>query len=139
MSTEQSAVVVVGVDGSGDSLAALRWADQYASASGAKIRLVTTWEWAVAYGAPMMFEGYHPDAEARAMLDKARAELTVPADRVEVVVREGSPRSVLVEESDGASALVVGSHGHSAVSRALLGSVSAHCVQHASCPVIVVR
>jgi nucleotide-binding universal stress UspA family protein len=139
MSTDQSGVIVVGVDGSADSHAALRWADQYAAASGSRVRLVSSWEWAMAYGAPMMFEGYHPDADARAMVEKASAELNIPTEHVEVVVREGSPRSVLVEESKSAVALVVGSHGHNALSRALLGSVSAHCVHYASCPVIIVR
>ena len=39
----------------------------------------------------------------------------------------------------GADLLVVGSHGHGRFSGMLMGSVSTHCVEHASCPVVVVR
>jgi nucleotide-binding universal stress UspA family protein len=139
MSTNQGGLVVVGVDGSPDSLAALKWADHYASATGASLRLVTSWEWAMAYGAPMMFDGYHPNADATVVIEKAKAELTLSEDRVEVRVEEGAAGPVLVRESAGAQALVVGTQGHSAVSKVLLGSVSAYCVHHGSCPIVVVR
>jgi nucleotide-binding universal stress UspA family protein len=46
---------------------------------------------------------------------------------------------VLLDASAGASLLVVGSRGHGGFAEALLGSVSQHCVQHAPCPVVVVR
>jgi nucleotide-binding universal stress UspA family protein len=41
--------------------------------------------------------------------------------------------------SDDADMLVVGSHGRSGLSRLMLGSVAMACVNHASCPVVVVR
>ena len=41
--------------------------------------------------------------------------------------------------SAGADLLVVGSRGHGGFTEALLGSVSQHCVQHARCPVVVIR
>jgi nucleotide-binding universal stress UspA family protein len=139
MTSGEGGVVVVGIDGSPGSMQAVRWAESYASATGASLRLVTSWEWAMAYGAPMMFDGYHPDSDANAVAEKAKADLTLPADRVKVDVQEGPAGSVLVTASKGAQALVVGSHGYSAVSKLLLGSVSAYCVHHASCPVVVVR
>lgn len=139
MSKDQLGFVVVGVDGSPDSVEAVKWADRYAAATGATLRLVTSWQWAMAYGAPMMFEGYHPDADAREVIEKAKTNLTLPSERVETRVPEGSAGPVLVAESEGAQALVVGSHGHSAISKLLLGSVSAHCVHHATCPLVVVR
>ena len=57
---------------------------------------------------------------------------------IEVVARCDRPADVLVEESAGASMLVVGSRGHSAMGSLLLGSVSNHVVHHARCPVVIV-
>jgi nucleotide-binding universal stress UspA family protein len=51
---------------------------------------------------------------------------------------EGSRASALAEIAEGAAMLVVGSHGHRGVSRALVGSVSQGCLRHARCPVVVV-
>jgi len=46
---------------------------------------------------------------------------------------------VLVTESANADLVVVGSHGRSGLTAALLGSVSRHVVDHATCPVVVVK
>lgn len=139
MNSDVKPVIVVGVDGSELSAKALAWAENYAGATGAQLRLVTAWQWATAYGAPMMFEGYNPAAEAEAIAEKARTDVTLGADRVEVVTEEGAAGPVLVRASEGAQALVVGSQGHSAISNVLLGSASAYCVHHAACPIVVVR
>lgn len=139
MSSEAKPVVVVGVDGSELSAKAVAWADRYARVTGADIRLVTAWQWAMTYGVPMMFDGYDPAADAHTIAEKARAEVTIGADRVQVVTQEGAAGPVLVGASEGAQALVVGSHGHNAVSSILLGSASAFCLHHAACPVVVVR
>jgi nucleotide-binding universal stress UspA family protein len=137
--TGTTEVVVVGVDGSKESDAAVAWADRYARASGATIQLVCAWEWATAYGYPMMFEGYHPDVEAEALVEKARASLTAPAEQVRTLTQEGPAGHVLVECASDADLLVVGTHGHRAVNSILLGSVSSYCVHHARGPVLVVR
>jgi nucleotide-binding universal stress UspA family protein len=59
----------------------------------------------------------------------------------ETVVREGDPRSVIVDEAKDWSAdlIVVGSHGYSGIKRWLLGSVAQSVVSHAPCSVEVVR
>lgn len=55
-------------------------------------------------------------------------------------VLEGGPRApVLLQEADDADLLVVASRGHGEFSGMLLGSVSEHCVTHATCPVVVMR
>ena len=54
-------------------------------------------------------------------------------------VVEGHPVPVLLNAAKGASLLVVGSRGHGVFTGILLGSVSTHCVTHATCPVTVVR
>jgi nucleotide-binding universal stress UspA family protein len=55
------------------------------------------------------------------------------------ILVEGDARDVLFKASADAALLVVGSRGHSRIVEAILGSVSAYCVHHASCPVVVVR
>ena len=139
MSTNKIDTVVVGVDGSQESAAAVAWAEKYAESTGATLRLVSVWQWANSYGVPMRFDGYDPARDAQAMADKARANVSLGDDRVNVVVVEGQPGPVLVNESDGAIALVVGSRGHGKVSTLLLGSVSSYCLHHAECPVVIIR
>ena len=46
---------------------------------------------------------------------------------------------MLLDASDGADLLVVGSRGHGGFVEALLGSTGQHCVNHATCPVVVIR
>jgi nucleotide-binding universal stress UspA family protein len=58
---------------------------------------------------------------------------------VETSVIEGQPAPVLLDAASDADLLVVGSHGHGRFAGMLMGSVSTHCVEHASCPVVVVR
>ncbi|MFI6844184.1 universal stress protein [Kitasatospora sp. NBC_00085] len=75
------------------------------------------------------------------MLTQAVAEVVGddPPVEVEESVVLGNAAEVLLERSCGAELLVVGSRGHGGFSGALLGSVGQHCVQHARCPVVVVR
>ena len=51
----------------------------------------------------------------------------------------GHPAQALIDESRNADLLVVGSKGHGGFTGMILGSVSTHCVTHASCPVTVVK
>jgi len=59
----------------------------------------------------------------------------------EITVREGDPRSAIIDEADewGADLIVVGSHGRTGLTRWFLGSVAQAIVGHASCSVEVVR
>ena len=60
---------------------------------------------------------------------------------VETAVREGDPRSVIVDQAEEWSAdlIVMGSQGYTGLKRLLLGSVAQHVVSHAPCSVEVVR
>jgi len=58
---------------------------------------------------------------------------------IERRVVEGRPAAVLVNESQGADLLVVGSRGHGGFAGLLLGSVSQQCAHHAACPVVIVH
>jgi nucleotide-binding universal stress UspA family protein len=83
------------------------------------------------------------DSAARAsvddLVDAALAEMDEQPPEVQRTVLPGGPSVTLVEVSDDADMLVVGSHGRSGLSRLMLGSVAMACVNHASCPVVVVR
>jgi nucleotide-binding universal stress UspA family protein len=68
----------------------------------------------------------------------AKAELE-GALEIDQVVAHGHAAGVLIERSREADLLVVGTRGHGGFTGMLLGSVSAHCVHHAHCPVVVVR
>lgn len=137
--------IVVGVDGSSSSEAALRWAVRAARTWRVDLRVVAAWEPANLYGWSGN-GGYIPDpwnprvdAEkaAGALLDAVCGPERPTGTRVDVL--EGHPARVLLDASRGALALVVGSHGHGAFVGMLLGSVSAHCAEHASLPVVVVH
>ena len=61
------------------------------------------------------------------------------ADQIETKIVYGHPAQVLLDESGDADLLVVGHRGRGAFTGMLVGSVSTHCVTHASCAVVVVR
>ena len=138
--------VVVGVDGSAESVRALGWAVRYAAATGARVQAVLAWHYPDAAGQPPV--GVAPEAvrhqtESRegAILNEAiaKAHGGEPGPEVETRLGYGHPAQVLIEASKEADLLVVGSHGHGAFTGMLLGSVSIHCVTGAFCPVVVVR
>jgi nucleotide-binding universal stress UspA family protein len=141
-SSGQDARIVVGVDGSEGSKSALRWAARQAGFTGAALQAVIAWEYPAFYGwAPAAPDDADLGKAAEGMLDQAIDEV-FGADRpaglaTTVVCRY--PGLALVEASEGAQLLVVGSRGHGAFADALLGSVSTYCVHHARCPVTVIR
>ncbi|KAL9667710.1 hypothetical protein QQ045_002074 [Rhodiola kirilowii] len=60
---------------------------------------------------------------------------------MDLQVMEGDPRNALCEAVDKhhAATLVIGNHGHGAIKRAVLGSVSDYCDHHAHCSVLIVK
>ncbi len=143
--------IVVGVDGSETSQAALHWA-----AEEARLRdtsLVAVYAWSFIPPQPIGDPGLlampagdiagQIDAEsevAREVLADALANaLPGEAQAVEQKLVEGDAGEALVAESTSAELVVVGSHGRSGLKAALLGSVSRHVVSHAVCPVVVVK
>jgi nucleotide-binding universal stress UspA family protein len=141
-----AARIVVGVDGSEESRAALRWALAEARLRQAPLTAVHAWSdpivpsGDIAPPAPLA----PPEilrAEAEELLESVVAAEAEDAEDVVVrrVVVEGAADEVLVEASRGADLLVVGSRGLGGIGSLLLGSVSRHCARHASCPVVIVR
>ena len=137
---------MTGIDGSASSLSALRWAVHLAKHTGAAVDVVAAWRYPVAacgYGwAPAATGPEYDDEEiAQEMVADAIGNTLGPGSKVRARawVVEGDPGRVLLDASDGADLLVVGNRGHSGFTEAPLGSVSQHCVQHACCPVVVIR
>jgi nucleotide-binding universal stress UspA family protein len=134
--------IVVGLDGSQSSIAALEWAATQAELSGAGLEVFMTWEWPTSYGMALAVPSeYDPTHESEKLLGDLLKPIREahPSVSIESSVVEGHPAPVLVEASHGAYLLVVGSRGHGEFAGMLLGSVSEHCVTNAHCPVLVMR
>ena len=142
--------IVVGIDGSGDSKNALRWAARQAELTATTLEAVTAWQLPVSFGTvwqmPVTYGKSHDlsqvdfAAEAKKTLDAALQDVLGPSPHVSVTPQlvSGHPTPVLIEASRHAALLVVGRSGHGGFAGMVIGSVSQHCVSHAACPVVVV-
>lgn len=128
--------IVVGIDGSEVSMKALDWAAAEAARSGAALDIQTAYE-----------PGYefitHDEVqntmerlidEATVRVQRAHPNLTISSGTHEV-----APATVLIDASEGADLLVVGSRGEGGFKGLLLGSVSQKCSLHSHCPITIVR
>jgi len=139
--------IVVGVDGSQGSRAALRWAVGQAELTDSSIEAVIAWTFpaaAAGFGlGPMVPEDsadFYEELAAK-HLQSAITDSVEPGCEVEITpaVRRGPAAEVLLDSAGGADLLVLGSRGHGGFAAMLLGSVSQHCVRHARCPVAIIR
>ncbi|WP_345574832.1 universal stress protein [Streptomyces prasinosporus] len=133
--------VVVGVDGSPTSYTALRWADRHARTVGGAVEAICVWDTPSSRGwsGPAIDPGFDLE-QARERFTRELHEVFpdgLPAGLEQHLV-EGDPSEVLIRASEGAELLVVGRRGRGGFARAMLGSVSQRCAQHAACPVVVV-
>lgn len=133
-------MIVVGVDGSEPSKEALRWAARQARITGSTLHVVAAWEWPVSWGwSPPYPANFDPERDTRQALETTVEEVLGRDIDVRMMVREGRPAPVLLDAAANAELLVVGSRGRGEFAGMVLGSVSEHCVHHASCPVVVVH
>lgn len=79
--------------------------------------------------------------DAERVTREAGGRIATPGLSVETAIREGDPRTVIVDTADEwqADLIVVGSHGWTGLKRLMLGSVAQAVVAHAHCSVEVVR
>jgi nucleotide-binding universal stress UspA family protein len=133
--------IVAGVDGSPDSVQALRWAGYFAAMLGARLEVVMAWEYPPSFGWAAIAPDWDPaDDVQKVLADSARAAFgDRPPSGLQFRVREGGAARVLLDECRGAAMLVVGSRGHGGFVGLLLGSVSANVAEHASCPVLIIH
>lgn len=134
--------IVVGIDGSTSSKAALAWAANYAKLTGLPITAVTVWSFPLSWGwSPPWPQDFDPEQNAREVLEQVISEVlgSGPGVDVEALVLEGHPAPLLVDQSRSAELVVVGSRGHGEFFGMLLGSVSEFLATHGHCPVVIVR
>ncbi|MEU2912747.1 universal stress protein [Streptomyces massasporeus] len=134
--------VVVGVDGSPASHAALRWAVHHARMVGGTVEAIYVWDTPSARG--WSGPAVDPDFDLEQARERFAQELRTvfPGEqppRLQEHLVQGDPSEALIQASEGAELLVVGRRGIGGFARAMLGSVSQRCAQHAACPVVVVR
>jgi nucleotide-binding universal stress UspA family protein len=142
MESDSRPRVVIGVDGSPSSYAALRWAVRYAGLIGADVEAVAVWELprGRAWQAPAIDATFDKERAREDLIQELRDVLGADyADTVRARLVQGNAVDVLLRAAEGAEAIVVGSRGRGGFARALLGSVSQHVTQHAKCPVVIVR
>ena len=127
---------IVGFDGSERSRVALRWGASLASTINLKLVAVEAWHG----GDPAAAEA-RADGVRQNLARVAMQELGSLANRVDVTFEalQGSDAGAILERVTPDSVLILGSRGRGGFSALLLGSVSRECVEHARCPVMIVR
>lgn len=139
--------ILVPVDFSTGSAAAVEWAQAIAGAFGAKIVLLSVVDVSVSaiMGGPGgVMVPPPPESLLDQMREEAQTEMAAVAARVAgatPVIREGTPRHEILEVAADVKAdlIVMGTHGRTGLAHLLFGSVAEHVVRHAEVPVFTVR
>jgi nucleotide-binding universal stress UspA family protein len=146
--TKAAARIVVGVDGSPSSRAALRWAVRQAALTGGTVDAVSAFQvpagergYAWGQGPVGVDDSVERRADGQKALDAVISEEVAPDQSRLVTARViyGHAAEVLLDAAADADLLIVGSRGHGAFAEALLGSVGQYCAHHAQCPVLIMR
>jgi nucleotide-binding universal stress UspA family protein len=131
--------IVVGVDGSPHSAAALRWSLAEAENRSAEVTALLAWQLPFLSN-PAAFDSGELERGYKEFLVKTVSEVAPSTSApVNTVVAQGDPTQSLVEASKDADLLVLGIRGRSPLADLLLGSVSQACAAHAACPVVLVK
>ena len=144
LTTSGRSRIVVGIDGSRQSLVALGWALREASAIGAVVEVVHCWQPHVVsdvlFGSP---DELHRGSLCMLQNEVHAALATLPASMLHPQVVEtscsGRAANVLTDRAAGAQMLVLGAHGRTVASDLAFGRVAASCLRHAGIPVVIVE
>jgi nucleotide-binding universal stress UspA family protein len=137
--------IVAGIDGSASAVQAAVWAGTEARRRGRPLRLVQVYTLPnvcapIAFGSlDEVREGLAKRAEE--WLADARAAVldNLPGSEITTAAREWSPVTALIQESQHAELVVLGSRGLGGFTGLLVGSTAVSVVAHAHCPIVVVR
>ena len=134
--------IIVGTDGTDTSRAAVDWAAREAQRRHLPLRIMHTYEWESGeayYGIGNEYlevNRSHAEAVTAAAADQARTLAPeIEIDRDTVI---GYPSTQLLDASQDAELIVLGSRGRGGFAGLRLGSVSQRVATHATCPVVVV-
>jgi nucleotide-binding universal stress UspA family protein len=140
--------ILVGVDGSGHSRRALSWAMREAAHHNVPLTVMTVRPTPVRPATEIYWNvpdlpdrSFDPEIARTAlqkMVDEVAEDLGEAPPEVIVTVTTGDPAEELIQASQDADMLVVGSRGNGVFAKLLLGSVSSKVTHHAASPVVVV-
>ena len=131
--------IVVGVDGSEHSKAALKWALAEAQQHSGMVTAVLAWQLPFISFPGAFDRDELEQAYKKFLIDTVSAIAPTPAVPLETLVAEGDPTESMVEASKGANLLVMGIRGRSRFAGLLLGAVSQAVAANAHCPVVLVK
>jgi nucleotide-binding universal stress UspA family protein len=142
--------IICPVDFSNCAQQALNYASELAKQFDAELSIVHAYEDPAAYVTPMPMSGYvGPGAELLLELRKqlevrlaqTKADVETRGVRVRSELLEGTPYRVVLDwaKEYGSDMIVIGTHGHTGLTHALLGSVTERIVRMAHCPVLTIR
>jgi nucleotide-binding universal stress UspA family protein len=133
-------LIVVGVDGSACATRAVEFAARQAAQDDAPLLVVSAYHEMPAAGGFVVEGGLIHESAESVVADAIRlVEAVEPSVVVKGETVLDAPGPALVRLSNGATALVVGTRGHSEIAGVFLGSVSQYVLHHAPCNTIVVR
>lgn len=136
--------IVVGVDGSVQSAAAVKWAVRLAKGMGSQITAVYAIHmpiyFASEYGAPFQFDQQWRDDMKSEFESKWCKPLSASGVRYRTVMEDGRPASVIegVADRDNADLIIVGRRGRGDVAELVLGSVSHELVLNSKRPILII-
>lgn len=135
--------ILVGVDGSHEALQAAEWAAARAKINNAQLQIVCAYA-LPSYTAASMESGFAVidndaiRASAQTVVDEALTHLAKLGYQAEGRVEPGDPTAVLVQLSQQADLIVVGTRGTGGFADRLLGATSSALAAYSRCPVVVV-
>jgi nucleotide-binding universal stress UspA family protein len=137
--------IVVGIDASSHSMAALAWALKEAAVHKAPLKVITVevvvasgWGGSQVYGADYELRDKAQKAAEEAVANAAKSLGEAAPESVTVTAVLGQPADQLIEAAKDADLLVLGRRGSGGFNRLVLGSVTNQVAHHAACPVTIV-